>query len=150
MELILEAIRCPEQASCSRVQALTLLYEYCDTAAKPFFALKERLQIFSNMCTTRFFNTLRDVLRATHCAASLTLKDGENASVIADNMDRESRILVARILRRVLDQKQMECRKYILEVRGETLPPRRVAFGCSDIVLAGEYRTQGLVSVRFR
>lgn len=118
MELILEAIRRPEQASCSRVQALTLLYEYCDTAAKPFFALKERLQIFSNMCTTRFFNTLRDVLRATHSAASLTSKNTDDASAAAsdNNLDRESRVLVARILRRVLDQKQMECRKYILEV----------------------------------
>ena len=108
MGLILKAIREPDTVSCSRVQAMTLLFEFCDMAAKnPFMTTAEQSALFSNLCKNpNFFETIRVTLQCPASPAS-PCRSGEAQAV---------RALSARILRRVLDVEQTLCREFLSEV----------------------------------
>ena len=143
---ILDAIRNPEQATCSRVQAMTLLLEYCDIAAKsPFFPAAERMQYFSAVCSVEFFETLRSVLQSTNdevpdivvnserlvassgggggggaCSSADTGNSNTSAKPTQKRVAVTARVLSARILRRVVDHNPTSCRSFILD--GDKMP----------------------------
>lgn len=122
MELILTHIRSPEQSKCTRTQALSLLFEYCNTTAtNPLFPPNEKANYFREICTQSFFETLRTVLRSCDMRPSIFENKhagGENAHNEANKniaTKKEMRAIVARILKRVMEHSPSTSRKFMLE-----------------------------------